>query len=149
LRRYLRENGLKKGGVIMILGISYDEALRMKDSDVKWIRHEYPLVDLKMTRHDCINWLKSHNLEVPEKSSCVFCPYHSKKEWLKQKERGGKDWDIAIEIDEKIRHRRPNFISYVHNSRIPLKKLTSESDFGAKQLNFMEDSECDSGYCFL
>lgn len=100
-----------------------------------------------MTRADCIAWLKSHNLELPDKSACVFCPYHSKVEWLKLKERGGADWQKAVEIDEKIRERRPNFRSYVHRSRLPLIALKSESDFGAKQGEFFND-ECDSGYCF-
>lgn len=149
LRTYLLENEIKKakGVVNMWLGISMDEALRMKDSDTQWINHVYPLIDLKMTRGDCIAWLRSHGLEVPQKSACVFCPYHSKTEWLKLKERGGADWHRAVEIDEKIRERRPNFRSYVHRSRLPLFALKSESDFGAKQGMLFND-ECDSGYCF-
>jgi len=146
LRQYLRANGLKGQGVRMWLGISLDEALRMKDSDVKWITHYYPLVDLRLSRADCMVWLVKNGMEVPEKSACVFCPYHNKREWLKLKDRGGADWSKAVAIDEAIRDRRPNFVSYVHPNRQPLTALKSASDYGFKQLEF--DTECDSGYCF-
>ena len=67
-------------------GISLDEWSRMRDSDVKYIRNVYPLVDRRMTRLDCIQWLQKHNLDVPPKSACVFCPFHKMSEWhsLKQ-----------------------------------------------------------------
>ena len=35
------------------LGISVDEAHRMKDSGVDWIKNRYPLVEMGMTRSDC------------------------------------------------------------------------------------------------
>ena len=54
------------------LGISLDEVIRAKDSDVQYIINRFPLLDKQMSRADCIAWLTAHDLPVPPKSSCVF-----------------------------------------------------------------------------
>ena len=61
-------------------GISLDEWSRMRNSDVGYIKNVYPLVDLRMTRMDCVESLQQHNLDVPNKSACVFCPFHKTAE---------------------------------------------------------------------
>lgn len=150
VRRYLSGElvklGLKKrsGVVDMWLGITTDEIQRMKDSDVQWINNVYPLVDLNMSRADCESWLKCRKLEIPPKSSCVFCPYQSKSRWFELR-KSKDDWEAAVMVDEAIRNRRENFISYVHPDRIPLTELKSAEDYGASQLAL---DGCDSGYCF-
>lgn len=148
-RRWLRSEGITKAE--MWLGISLDEIHRAKDSQVGWITNRFPLLEKKMTRQDCINWLKNHSLPVPPKSSCVFCPYHSRQVWADMKREGGSDWEIAVQIDEIIREKRPDYFSYVHPDLIPLTEIKIAEDFGATQLNFVDtvDAECDSGYCFL
>jgi 3'-phosphoadenosine 5'-phosphosulfate sulfotransferase (PAPS reductase)/FAD synthetase len=61
---------LSPGVVEMQMGISWDEALRrVKDSDVRYITHTYPLVDRRITRMGCIEWLQSHGLPVAPKSA--------------------------------------------------------------------------------
>ena len=42
--------------VEMWLGISTDEAIRMKDSRDRWITNRYPLVEAGMSRRDCADW---------------------------------------------------------------------------------------------
>jgi len=149
VRRWLRESGYKKG-VEQWLGITVDEVERAKPSRVKWITSRFPLLELGMNRNDCINWLRAHNLAIPGKSSCVFCPYHSKPVWREMKREGGNDWIVAVAVDREIRNARPNFLSYVHADRRPLSELKIAEDFGAKQLNFVDVFDvCESGYCFL
>ena len=58
------------------IGISIDEASRMKDSRFYNVKYKYPLIDKYYSRHDCIKYFESNNYPVPGKSSCVFCPYH-------------------------------------------------------------------------
>ena len=53
-------------------GISLDELERMRDSDVRYIKNVYPLVELRMTRLDCRQYLLEHGLDVPVKSACVY-----------------------------------------------------------------------------
>lgn len=149
MRRWLRTQGARQ--VEQWLGITLDEIERAKDSDVQWITHHFPLLEKRMTRQDCINWLQSHGLPVPPKSSCVFCPYHRRQTWVEMKNANGPDWKTAVEVDEAIRNKRPGYIAYVHPDRIPLIELKTAADFGATQLNFVDtvNAECDSGYCFL
>lgn len=147
IRRWLQAN--RNGQpVTQLLGISLDEWHRAKDSDVKYISHQWPLLDLNMTRSDCMNYLESHGLEVPGKSSCTFCPYHNKRSWQDMKREDGPDWAEAVAVDEAIRKVRSPYDLFVHNSRKPLVDvdLSTPEDHG--QLRLLND-ECDSGYCFL
>lgn len=127
------------------LGISLDEAERMKQSDVQYITHRWPLIEKRMSRNDCINWLQRHDLEVPVKSSCVFCPYHNRSAWWQMKRENGTDWQKAVEVDEAIRKARPPFDLFVHSDRIPLVEIRSPQDNGQMD---MFSEEC-SGVCFV
>ena len=151
IRRFLRSLGVKlaPGAVECLQGISYDEWRRMRDSDVAYITNVYPLVDAKLTRSDCISWLEKRGLDVPPKSSCVFCPYRSIASWKRLKDAGGPDWKKALAVDGAIRDRRPNHGPlYVHPRRLPLAQaVRSPEDVG--QLSFEFEQPCDSGYCFV
>lgn len=64
IRRKTRElMGLAKGqrckdvGVIQWIGISTDEAQRMKESRDKWVKNIFPLYDARMSRNDCLKWM--------------------------------------------------------------------------------------------
>jgi len=77
---------------MMYIGISYDEKHRTSkkgyyDKKAKGIKPVYPLVEWKITRHDCIRIIKEHGLKIPEKSGCWLCPFQSKKRllWLRNK----------------------------------------------------------------
>lgn len=152
----LKAMGLSKreGAVEQWLGISMDEWTRMKDSDVKYVKHRFPLIERRMTRQDCLLWLEAHGLPSPGKSACTFCPYHSKAAWQSMKQEGGVDWKQAVQIDNDIRHKRGRYPVFVHAARVPLEQAVSvPGDFGATQLELLAsddaDAQCDSGYCFL
>jgi hypothetical protein len=70
----------KAQGIEQWLGISTDEAHRMRMSEDKWIELRYPLIDAGMSRSDCIAWLGRAGWVAP-KSSCIGCPYHSDAQW--------------------------------------------------------------------
>lgn len=151
VRRFVKERLSKHSHCEMWLGISVDEAGRMRDSDVKFVDNWYPLIEMKMTRADCVTWLKAHDLPVPDKSACVFCPYHNRKQWEDLKIAGGKDWETAVKVDEDIRDKRggAGFPLFVHGKRVPLTQAvhTAEDD-GAKQAEMFTEDECE-GYCFI
>lgn len=147
MRKWLRANRNGKQ-VETLLGISLDEFQRMRDSDVGYITHSYPLIDMRMTRLDCVNYLQRHGVEVPVKSSCVFCPFHNKAAWREMAKANGDDWRRAVAVDEALRKARPPYDLFVHSSRIPLADvdMRTPEDFG--QLPMFDES-CDSGYCFV
>lgn len=146
LSKMLEDAGLGKtpGIVEQWLGISLDEFQRMKDSDVKYVKSRWPLIEKRMTRADCVLWLERNGLEVPPKSACVFCPYHSMAGW-RQIKSVPDDWKKAVEIDNQIRSARPPFDLYVHNKRIPLEMVDMRTPQERGQLSLFDD-EC-TGIC--
>ena len=132
------------------LGITLDEVTRMKPSNVQYISNEYPFIeylDRPWTRGMVIKWLVENGLEVPVKSSCIFCPYHDRGTWRELKLSGNGDWQKALEVDEAIRDKRPGYRCYLIPQRIPLIEadFSNEEDHG--QLSLWGE-EC-SGMCFL
>lgn len=96
---------LPDGFVTEWLGISTDEAGRMKDSREGWIEHRYPLIEKEMSRTDCLNWLTSHGYKAPKRSACTFCPLQSKDEWREKRERGGTDWTQIQSVEQRLLER--------------------------------------------
>ncbi len=73
------------GQIVQWLGISLDEYQRMNQSRLQYIVHRYPLVEKRITRWDCIDYLRKKRLPVPIKSACVGCPYRQPSEWIEMR----------------------------------------------------------------
>ena len=100
--------GLKKGEkrkagtqVDLLMGISQDEISRMKRNPIKYINNVYPLVEKKMSRKDCITWMKNNSYPTPPRSACTFCPFHSNEEWKRVKE-NKEEWDEIIALEKLL-----------------------------------------------
>lgn len=89
--------------VIQDLGISTDEAHRMKPNREKWITNAYPLIDLGMSRADCIAWALNNGIPEPPRSSCVFCPFHSAEEWQRLQRHEPSEYERACKHEDRIR----------------------------------------------
>lgn len=81
------------------LGISLDEHARAKPSRIKFMANRWPLLEMKMTRGDCIKWLEERGLPVPPKSACICCPYRQAAEWLEMKRDAPAEFQAAVEFD--------------------------------------------------
>ena len=156
IRRFVREElkrlGRRKapGAVKAIMGISADEWRRVRDSDVQYIENHYPLVDLGLTRDDCILWMADHGLPVPPKSACTFCPYQSLSTWRDLKRQGGLDWREAVATDQIVRDMRPEHTLYLHPHRRPVAEAVElPEDKGQLALALDFEAPCDSGVCFV
>ena len=130
-----RQRFPKDNKVEMWIGISTDEAIRMKPSHEKWVEHKWPLIDIGFSRNDCINWFKENypNRELP-KSACVICPYRSMEGWVEMKSRAPEDFQEAVEFDKYLRsgskaripiRRILNGRPYLNSARKPLDRLVS------------------------
>ena len=146
---YLRSKvKARPGAVECWQGISLEEWQLMRDSDVRYIRNVYPLVEQRMTRRDCITWLLARGLDVPPKSACTFCPYHSLGHWRAMKAEGGEEWQRSEEADNAIRNQRPNCELFLRPVRRPLAQAVRiPEDEGVQQLEM--DLPCDGGVCFV
>lgn len=127
--------GLKKGQWLptseMWLGITLDEAHRMKPSQNPRIVRAYPLIDLNFTRHECAGWLEKHGFKVPPKSACIICPFKSDHSWRQLKQIQPEEFKKAVEIDRTIRDMSKHGIVnpiYLHRSCEPLDAIEFKSD---------------------
>jgi hypothetical protein len=126
------------------IGISVDEASRMRDSRRKWSRLHYPLIydfDTPMSRGDCKIWLTSNGYPIPPKSACIGCPFHSDAEWRLIKA-DPVMWSDAVDFDEQIRDcggmRGKVFL---HRSCRPLREIDFLSAEERGQLNWINECE--------
>ena len=147
--------GLKKGErggggvrIIQHIGISLDEIQRMRDSHLKWVEHKFPLIEKRMTRHDCLMWMEKKGYPSPPRSACVYCPYHSDAEWRRMRDEDPESWDEAKRIDELLRHgvKGANESLYLHRSLRPLGEVDLQTDEDKGQGVWDFNAEC-SGYC--
>ena len=135
--------------ITTIIGISYDEVQRMRDPQFNWITHEYPLIDLKMTREDCLAWMARHELPKPPRSACIGCPFKSQNEWRLLKE-SPIDWADAVDFDHALRENpriseRYRGNAFLHPSMTPLDEVDLRSD-SDKGIFSLFDQECE-GMC--
>lgn len=126
-----------KPHVTQWIGISLDEARRMKPSRVSYITNEWPLVANRITRRECLAWMEKHGFPTPPRSSCTFCPYHSDAEWRRLKTQDPEGFAQAVEYDERLRESLQGVIRgtpYLHASRVPLRNVDFDSDHGQPEL---------------
>lgn len=124
LRKQINKLRGKRKALVWI-GISRDEIIRMKPSNHSMITHEWPLVDANMKRGDCLAWMKARNYPEPPRSACIFCPYHSDKEWLRLKTNEPEAFAAAVAYEKRLQLAiksvpRMTGVPYLHNSRVPL-----------------------------
>lgn len=147
-----RQHGPKHVAVEMWIGISVDEASRMKPSRYPYIRHRWPLIERELSRKACLGWLRSHGCHLPGKSACTFCPYHDNATWAAMQREQPEAFVDAAAIDRAIRGGVKNCVNgkplspsqwFVHRSLQPLDTV----DFGGdvRQINLFEN-ECE-GMC--
>jgi len=143
IRRKVRE--LSGGSsVVQWIGISLDEAHRMKPSGVRYIENRHPLVDLRKSRHDCILWLARNGYREAPKSACRFCPYINNKRLRRMRDTQPLDWKKLVSFDHLIREKqravnngaRITGTIYIHRSCKPIDEvdLSNEDDSGQADL---------------
>ncbi|WP_276199032.1 hypothetical protein [Chelatococcus sp. XZ-Ab1] len=106
------------------IGISTDEVVRAGAAFAGWVVNRYPLLEMRMSRQDCVRWLSERGLRVPPKSACIFCPYRSDSEWRWLRDNDPEGWAEAVEIDRLIRS-TPGMreLEFLHSSRQPLAEV--------------------------
>ena len=129
------------------IGISTDEIQRMKPARDKYILNRHPLIEAKMSRQDCIDYLKKEKIPLPEKSACIVCPYHNDAYWHFMKNERPEEFADAVEFDKNIRTGSRNVRDklYLHRSCKPLDEVEFNKKENDKQLD-MFNNECE-GMC--
>ena len=102
----------------LMIGISMDEIFRAKPARVKYVKNVWPLLDKRVYRLDCLQWMTDRGYPLPRKSACVFCPYHGNDEWRDIKTFDADGWRLAVKVDEAIRINGVK--QYAHRDLVPL-----------------------------
>lgn len=147
------KRGQKEVTVTSWIGISWDEIQRMKESREPWVQHRWPLLELRMRRRDCIDWMKQNGYPEPPRSSCVYCPFHNNAEWRRLKAEEPEEFQKAVEFERELQRIKGNTdnmhaVPFLHRTLVPLDQvdLRTDEDKGQMQMDF--GSECE-GMCGL
>lgn len=152
IAKWLREHGATKDDpAVSGLGISLDEFRRMRsDSGIAHQKLDYPLIDLRIDRQQCMNIIRDAGLPVPPKSSCWFCPFHSLRTWQEMRQEQPELFKKACDLEALIIKRMDDFKSgdaaYFTRKLKPLAQATSEL---IQNSLFEDDDVCESGYCMV
>lgn len=136
--------------VIQWIGISLDEAHRMKPSRKKWIENRYPLIEQRIHRQQCIEWMEKNNYPRPPRSACIFCPYHSPGEWLRLKQEEPAEFEKAVAYELKLQETMKHVTGffgkpYLHRSCKPLNEIDFKEEAKSTTIDMFGD-ECE-GIC--
>lgn len=155
---YMLPKGARRPTTAVWMGITTDEIERMAYPKEAWHINTYPFLNYyttvkselarmdwgkNMSRQDVIRWYTLHELPVPPKSACVFCPYQSDQSWAVKKATQPEDFAAAVQVDEAIRNSTARGIHhpvYLHRSCKPLREI----EFNSAETK--EWGEC-SGHC--
>lgn len=146
-----RQRSPKTAVVEQWIGISCDEAMRMKPSQLPFITHRWPLIEKEMHRKDCLAWCEERQYPRPAKSACTFCPYTDNARWRDMKANDPVSFADAVAIDKVIRPgmpgpKRPMGTGwFLHRDRIPLDEVDFSTAEDRGQIN-MFLNECE-GMC--
>lgn len=134
------------------IGISFDEMQRMRGAAHQWTQHRWPLVENRMRRHDCLEWMRQNGYPEPPRSACYYCPFHSDAEWRRLRDDDPDYFERAVQFDRDIRAKYkahdPTMLMevYLHNSCKPLGEIDFDSDEQKGQQVWDFQAECE-GMC--
>lgn len=144
--RKMFRRGLEPDPLVSVwLGISTDEASRMKPAREPWLKNRWPLIEWEMNRSDCLLWMKKNGFPRPPRSACYFCPFHSDVEWARLRKEEPASFQKAVEFEREchLLFEKQDSLTdkpFLHKSLTPL----SEVDFSDADVGF--DNECE-GHC--
>jgi len=145
MHRYLNERygekELTKSGVDLWMGMSLDEANRIKYPSGKW-QKRYPLFEMLITRQMAIQIVEDYGLPTPPRSLCWMCPNRDDGMWRELKENFPEDFQRAVEHEKEIQKTWPWL--WLHKSGMPLDQIDFKA---AKPVQIDLIQFCDTGVC--
>ena len=128
------------------MGISLDEAIRMKEPREKYITNVYPLVMSRWSRATCADYMNRTWPDIPVgRSACFFCPFHSTGEWMTLAERTPDLFERACLMDEALAAMPSG--PYRLTKKGSLRDLAERTRMQGKMDFAVAGDECE-GHCF-
>lgn len=141
--RFVKTSGYTHA--VIGIGISLDEFTRVKSQEWHntettgntskklgfWRRREYPLIDKRFTRDDCLGIISRVGLPMPPKSSCWFCPFLKHGDWLDRLQNDPALFVASIGVESIVNAKREKLGKdhlYLHSSGKPLAEAVKQTD---------------------
>jgi len=146
------KRGQKYVTVTQWIGISWDEIQRARKSDKDWTQHHWPLLERRITRAHCHQWMKDQGYKEPPRSACYYCPFHSDTEWRRLRDddpvhfQKAVDFDITLRQAFKDHDKSMRMETFLHRSCKPLDQVDFDNDEDKGQQVWDFQSECE-GMC--
>lgn len=138
MRRYLRSLGIRKAR--SWIGISTDEAKRQKQSRQDWLSNHYPLVELGISRYQCLFTIRRLGWPDPARSSCIMCPLQHDDEYELMKSEYPADYQRVVNMDNEIEKIDPYI--FLHKSMTRMRDIIWRCDV-TKGLAFIPAIPCE------
>lgn len=129
------------------IGISTEEAKRQKLSIYPLEVKRYPLIEMGLSRADCVRVIQAAGLRVPPKSGCWFCPFKSQPAWHALKRESPDLFGRAMAMERNARGRDgatkylPIFGS--------LERIAAQEPFPGFDAAIEAEAGCVTGSCFV
>lgn len=124
-------------------GISLDEIQRCKAEFVEpWRRNRYPLIERRMTRGHCLEWLARNGYPQAPRSACLGCPFHHDEEWQRIKDGPADEWASVVEFDAAIRTAGGmQGEAFIHRSCRPIGEVEFNTVAASGQYSMLDECE--------
>lgn len=149
--KWVAENGGRGSDVFIGLGITTDEIHRARFAPPEAVRGftknlVYPFIEQSITRSAAQAIVAAAGLPTPPRSACWFCPFHTRSEWLRLKNKQPHLFERAVNLERYINEKRECVMGkdkvYLHSSAQPLDQAVGD------QMMFDDLDNCESGYCW-
>ena len=133
-------------------GISTDETHRATPSrETDCYISAYPLIELGISRSDCLEVAREAGLPQPPKSSCWFCPFKTTHQWVVMRRERPELFAKAVRLEQVLQDRRHVLgKDAVYLSGVGGRKSVNLADVIPEQLGLFDwepEEGCESGYC--
>jgi len=125
----------KNALVVSWIGYTTDEIERVnRMHQAKWQRFEYPLIEMRMTKQDCINWLEENRKPARLSSACKKCPLLGNRERRQIRDNDPSGWEQTLQFDDDLRNSNLRIAAtakgklFLSDKFIPLRDLNIDED---------------------
>jgi hypothetical protein len=103
-REGLKKFDKRKHKINMFIGFTVDELSRVKDSPSSFIINKYPLVDMNLTKLDCIEYVKNNLGFTPRSSACNMCFALTFDRVFEIYKDDPRSWKKLLDLDDAMEH---------------------------------------------
>lgn len=151
--KWLRQHGASKDEPARVaIGISTDEIQRLHNKKAKpYEQPYYPLIEMGMSRMDCMNRIQAEGLPIPPKSACYFCPFHRPAAWAEMRRDQPELFGKAADLEDLLNSRRDELgKDHVYLTRFarPIRDAIAPAQDMLPIFNSPDTDSCDDGYCW-